>query len=103
MGLLVSPGRSLRAIVVRRGRMTLGSMNHLGIPVSDLAASTVRFYAPLLGFLGSRLVEEQPQMSLWQFGRASCRERVGRYVLISVVAVSFNTNIGEILTFTQSI
>src|SRR3546814_1263071 len=45
--------------------MTLGSMNHLGITVSDLAASTVRFYAPLLGFLGYRLVEEQPEMSLW--------------------------------------
>src|SRR3546814_16207950 len=40
-------------------------MNHLGITVSDLAASTVRFYAPLLGFLGYRLVEEQPEMSLW--------------------------------------
>src|SRR3546814_18792273 len=47
------------------GRMTLGSMNHLGITVSDLAASTERFYAPLLGFLGYRLVESLPEMSLW--------------------------------------
>lgn len=45
--------------------MTLGSMNHLGITVSDLAASTERFYAPLLGFLGYRLVESLPEMSLW--------------------------------------
>jgi len=45
--------------------MTLGSMNHLGITVSDLAASTEGFYAPLLGFLGYRLVEDQPEMSLW--------------------------------------
>src|SRR3546814_20639072 len=47
------------------GRMTLGSMNHLGITVSDLAASTERFYAPLLGFPGYRLVESLPEMSLW--------------------------------------
>jgi glyoxylase I family protein len=45
--------------------MTLGSMNHLGITVSDLAASTERFYRPLLVFLGYRLVEELPEMSLW--------------------------------------
>src|SRR3546814_4486415 len=47
------------------GRMTLGSMNHLGITVSDLAASTERFSAPLLGFLGYRLVASLPEMSLW--------------------------------------
>ena len=46
-------------------RMTLGSMNHLGITVSDLAGATERFYAPVLGFLGYRLVEDQPEMSLW--------------------------------------
>ena len=45
--------------------MTLGSMNHLGITVSDLAGATERFYGPLLGFLGYRLVEDQPEMSLW--------------------------------------
>jgi len=45
--------------------MTLGSMNHLGITVSNLVASTERFYAPLLGFLGYRMVEDQPEMSLW--------------------------------------
>lgn len=45
--------------------MTLGSMNHLGITVGDLAAATERFYAPLLGFLGYQLVEDQPEMSLW--------------------------------------
>lgn len=45
--------------------MTLGSMNHIGITVSDLAASTERFYAPLLGFLGYQLLEQQPEMSLW--------------------------------------
>ena len=45
--------------------MTLGSMNHLGITVSDLAGATERFYAPVLGFLGYQLVEDQPEMSLW--------------------------------------
>jgi glyoxylase I family protein len=45
--------------------MTLGSMNHLGITVSDLAHATERFYGPLLGFLGYRPVEELPEMSLW--------------------------------------
>ena len=45
--------------------MTLGSMNHLGITVSDLAVSTERFYAPLLDFLGYREVERAPEMSLW--------------------------------------
>lgn len=45
--------------------MALGNMNHLGITVSDLAGSTERFYAPLLGFLGYRLVESLPEMSLW--------------------------------------
>ena len=45
--------------------MTLGSMNHLGITVSDLTVSTQRFYAPLLDFLGYREVERQPEMSLW--------------------------------------
>lgn len=43
----------------------LGSMNHLGITVSDLAAATDRFYAPVLGFLGYREVERSPEMSLW--------------------------------------
>ena len=45
--------------------MTLGSMNHLGVTVSDLTAATERFYAPLLGFLGYRLVEDTPEMTLW--------------------------------------
>ena len=45
--------------------MTLGSMNHLGITVSDLTAATERFYGPLLGFLGYRQVEQLPEMSLW--------------------------------------
>jgi len=45
--------------------MILGSMNHLGITVRDLNASTDRFYAPLLGFLGYAEVERQPEMSLW--------------------------------------
>jgi catechol 2,3-dioxygenase-like lactoylglutathione lyase family enzyme len=45
--------------------LTLGSMNHLGITVSDLEASTERFYSPLLSFLGYQLVESLPEMSLW--------------------------------------
>jgi len=45
--------------------MALGSMNHLGITVSDLAGATERFYAPLLSFLGYQLVEDLPEMSLW--------------------------------------
>ena len=45
--------------------MSLGGMNHLALTVSDLALSTQRFYAPLLGFLGYWLVEDQPEMSLW--------------------------------------
>jgi catechol 2,3-dioxygenase-like lactoylglutathione lyase family enzyme len=45
--------------------MALGSMNHLGITVSDLAGATERFYAPLLNFLGYQLVENLPEMSLW--------------------------------------
>ena len=45
--------------------MTLGSMNHLGITVSDLVGATERFYAPLLSFLGYRQVEDTPEMSLW--------------------------------------
>ncbi|GAB4225956.1 MAG: VOC family protein [Kiloniellaceae bacterium] len=45
--------------------MNLGSMNHLGVTVSDLEASTNRFYAPILGFLGYREVERLPEMSLW--------------------------------------
>jgi catechol 2,3-dioxygenase-like lactoylglutathione lyase family enzyme len=45
--------------------MTLGSMNHLGITLRDLDASTERFYGPLLGFLGYAEVERQPEMSLW--------------------------------------
>lgn len=48
--------------------MTLGSMNHLGVTVSDLAAATDSFYAPLLGFLGYREVERLPEMSLWLGG-----------------------------------
>ena len=45
--------------------MALGSMNHLGITVSDLAGATERFYAPLLSVLGYQLVEDLPEMSLW--------------------------------------
>jgi catechol 2,3-dioxygenase-like lactoylglutathione lyase family enzyme len=45
--------------------LTLGSMNHLGITVSDLSASTERFYGPLLDFLGYREVERSLEMSLW--------------------------------------
>ncbi|MEQ8354851.1 MAG: hypothetical protein RH942_04885 [Kiloniellaceae bacterium] len=43
----------------------LGSMNHLGITVSDLAGAGRCFYAPLLGFLGYSEVERQPEMALW--------------------------------------
>lgn len=45
--------------------LALGSMNHLGITVSDLAASTERFYRPLLDFLGYSEVERTAEMSLW--------------------------------------
>lgn len=48
--------------------MTLGSMNHLGVTVSDLAAATERFYAPVLGFLGYQEIERLPEMSLWLGG-----------------------------------
>ena len=43
----------------------LGTMNHVGLTVRDLAASTERFYAPLLRFLGYRPIVEEPAMSVW--------------------------------------
>ncbi|WP_227010246.1 VOC family protein [Pelagibius marinus] len=46
-------------------------MNHLGVTVSDLAAATGLFYAPVLGFLGYQEVERLPEMSLWLAGDGS--------------------------------
>ena len=42
------------------GFSRLGSMNHLRLTVTDIARAE-RFYTPLLGFLGYRLVERSPQ------------------------------------------
>jgi catechol 2,3-dioxygenase-like lactoylglutathione lyase family enzyme len=47
------------------GSAPLGSLNHLAITVSDLAAATESFYAPLLDFLGYSRIEDSPAMSLW--------------------------------------
>lgn len=43
----------------------LGTMNHIGITVSDLAESTERFYAPLLRFLGYEVIHQTAEMSVW--------------------------------------
>ena len=43
----------------------LGTMNHLGITVSDLAESTERFYGPLLRFLGYEVIHQTAEMSVW--------------------------------------
>lgn len=42
------------------GNLKVGSMNHLRLTVSDIPRAE-RFYTPLLGFLGYRLVERSPQ------------------------------------------
>ncbi len=43
-----------------------GSLNHIALTVSDLAACEAGFYAPVLEFLGYQKVEDQPgKMTLW--------------------------------------
>src|SRR3546814_20451394 len=48
-----------------------------------VVAGALLFAAPALGM--------GPALTGWEIGRASCRERVGQYVEISVVAVSLKT------------
>jgi predicted lactoylglutathione lyase len=52
--------------------MSLGTMNHLGITLSDLKRSEEKFYAPILGFLGYEKVEDSDEMTLWLSGANSC-------------------------------
>lgn len=46
--------------------MVKGAINHLALTVGDLAHSEIRFYAPVLGFLGYDKVEDVAgKMTLW--------------------------------------
>src|SRR3546814_16828236 len=63
--------------------------NHTMLRIRDPKAS-LDFYTRVLGFALARKVDfEQAKFSLYflELGRASCRERVCQYVLISGVAV----------------
>ena len=52
--------------------MTLGTMNHLGITLSDLKRAEAGFYAPILGFLGYEKVEDIGEMTLWFATATGC-------------------------------
>src|SRR3546814_18238674 len=89
---------------------------------SDLPADAVPDFLPMLGFaddasvLAAALVavggainyghREAARAALsrlrGEIGRASCRERVGKYVYISVVAVSLKTQYRHTQTTSQS-
>jgi catechol 2,3-dioxygenase-like lactoylglutathione lyase family enzyme len=52
--------------------MSLGTMNHLGITLSDLKRNEEKFYAPVLGFLGYEKVEDMDEMTLWFSAAHGC-------------------------------
>lgn len=52
--------------------MVLGTMNHLGITLTDLKGAEATFYAPVLGFLGYEKVEDAGEMTLWFSAANGC-------------------------------